>query len=186
MKYFTADLHLDDPNAIKYNDRPFKDIDAMQAYLLSQIDALPKGSTLYLLGDTLIRSNKAAARKILDQFPKHVNYVFIPGNHDYRLRHLFKEYGHVESLMQIRHKGRKIVLCHYPMYEWSDGQNGSILLHGHTHFRSYLPGLIMDVGWDAQRCPIAADAVLMMLEKFEIYQLVHRRNNGKTYADLIS
>lgn len=183
-KYFTSDLHLDHESAIDFNDRPFKSVNEMQVYILDQIVELPKGSILYVLGDTLVRANKTAARELLGKLPKHVEYVFVMGNHDYNLRNLFTEFGRVEDLLQIRYGKRKIVLSHYPMHEWSSGHHGSVLLHGHTHGRMQFPGITLDVGWDVHKRPISADEVVELVKDRKIYQPVHDRNNGRLFSEL--
>ncbi len=183
-KFFTSDPHLDHEKAIEFNSRPFKSVEEMQDHIIGQYNALPKGSILYILGDTLVRSNKEAAVALLNKLPKHLNYVFVIGNHDHPIRRYLEKYGRVVDLLQIRHKKRKIVLCHYPMHEWSSGQHGSILLHGHTHGRMQFPGITLDVGWDVHKRPIGADEILNLTEDMTIYQPVHDRNNGKTYSEL--
>ena len=183
-KYFTSDLHLDHEAAIRYNDRPFKSVLEMQDAIIQQLENLPKGSILYVLGDTLNGSNKSKARAILDRFPKHIHYVFIIGNHDYKLSKVFAEYGRVEDILQIKHAGRKLFLIHYPMVEWASWQNGSILVHGHTHGRRKFVGITIDVGWDVFKRPIDIDFLIRQVESKRIYQPVHDHNNGKLFSEL--
>lgn len=183
-KYFTSDLHLDHDATIHYNDRPFKNVGEMQDAIIKQLENLPKGSIIYILGDTLNSSNKSRARAILDRFPKHIQYVFIIGNHDYKLRSVFAEYGRVEDILQIKHNGRKLFLIHYPMLEWASGQNGSILVHGHTHGRKKFIGITIDVGWDVFKQPINIDFLIRHVENKRIYQPVHNHNNGKLFSEL--
>lgn len=70
--------------------------------------------------------------------------------------------------MTIKHDGRKIVLCHYPLESWDSCLYGSIHLHGHCHHN--LPPdpdkLRQDVGvdgWDWS--PVSAAAILHLMDE---------------------
>ncbi len=180
--YISSDWHLDHPRCIEVNKRPFKDVVSQLDAFIGMLDELPIGSTLYLLGDTLISANKSRAQLILNRFPKHVHYVFVLGNHDRGLRNIFSRYGQVYDYLEIKYRDHKVVLSHYPMYEWNRGQMGSIHCFGHCHGYFDHPGRAMDVGYDKHREILPLSKVLETLLQKPIYQPCHSVNNGLMVA----
>lgn len=182
MTFISSDWHLDHPNVLKYNSRPFKDLDEQLAYFIKEIQQLPPGSRLILLGDILVYGNKAKAREILEKFPRHVNYLIVVGNHDRGLMSLYKELGICVEYIEIRYADQKLVLSHYPMLEWNRGQYGSIHLFGHCHGQFIHPGRAIDVGWDAHQKLLDLDWVVKTLLQKPIFQPCHSKNNGLVLA----
>ena len=54
--YITSDIHLSHVRIMKYCDRPFKDIEEMNEYILKQFDELPKNSLIINNGDLFLNS----------------------------------------------------------------------------------------------------------------------------------
>ncbi len=177
MKFITSDLHLDHENVIKHFHRPFVGVADMRESIIDEINALPEGSTLYILGDFVISSRKNALRRILERLkPK---LVFVPGNHDFRLSSVFAEFGVVDRLHEVNHNDVKIVMCHFPMMEWNRGQYGSLHMHGHTHGGLEPQGKMLDVAWDKHRRILSLDEAFALADVNPIYQPCHNKNNGK-------
>ena len=56
MIYFTADLHLGHPAAIKFGNRPFENVEEMDKTLISNFNSIVKpNDTVYILGDIAYR-----------------------------------------------------------------------------------------------------------------------------------
>jgi calcineurin-like phosphoesterase family protein len=81
MVYITSDLHLNHTNIIKYNDRPFADVNAMNNILISNINNTVKPTDeLYILGDFCF-GDRLRANTFLNQI-RCKNIYLIKGNHD--------------------------------------------------------------------------------------------------------
>lgn len=79
--------------------------------------------------------NKTKSTEILKQL-KGKKY-FIKGNHD-KISWLnnAKDLGLIIDWFdykEIEDKGRKVILCHYPLHSWNHQYKGSYHLYGHTH-----------------------------------------------------
>ena len=132
--YFTGDLHFEHFNAIKYDCRPWPDVETMAAGMIDRWNArVTDDDLVYILGDVCYRS-KCPAWHYLEQMKGHK--VLIVGNHDGELledersRRCFEE---IHSYMEIKEGGKKIVLCHYPMAEWNGKTRGSWHIFAHIH-----------------------------------------------------
>ena len=68
------------------------------------------------------------------KFPK---TLWCMGNHDYYAKSTWvKElFASVDYYKEIYDKGRKVVLCHYPIARWNGIEKGSYHLYGHVHSR---------------------------------------------------
>ena len=137
MKYFTADLHFDDPIVWDmFRRNSFYDIKKMNECIVENFNnILRKDDIVYHLGDFGNPDFK-------NELTGHWN--FFKGNHDAILD---------APLSLQRIEGdiiKKLVLCHYPLYTWEDIFEGAIHLHGHTHgcFEHH-ELTAMDVGVDA-------------------------------------
>lgn len=132
--YFTGDLHFGHFNAIKYDCRPWPDVETMAAGMIERWNArVTDDDLVYILGDVCYRS-KYPAWHYLEQMRGHK--ILIVGNHDGELledersRRCFEE---IHSYMEIKEDGKKIVLCHYPMAEWNGKTRGSWHIFAHIH-----------------------------------------------------
>lgn len=55
MKYYISDLHFDHTNVIKFDNRPFKDVEEMNNTLINNWNSVVKKSDIvYVLGDFLL------------------------------------------------------------------------------------------------------------------------------------
>lgn len=178
MDFVTSDLHLDHVNVIQHCARPFKCLEEMRVSIIAEINALPDGCTLYIIGDFTVGSKKTKLREILDQIKKTIKLIFILGNHDHRLAEVFAEYGEVHRLLEITFNDVKVVMCHFPMYEWNRGQHGSIHMHGHTHGNFTTQGKMVDVGWDVYGRILTLQEAFEIADRQPIYQPCHNKNNG--------
>lgn len=177
-RIISSDLHLDHKGIMIHEKRPFADVKEMQAKIIDEINEYGYDTECYLLGDFVVNSKPKPLEALLEQLLS--KYLFwVPGNHDRRLTAVFERYGVVSPLMEIKHRERHVMLCHYPMAEWLHGDKGGIHFHGHTHGHYQAPGKILDVCWDAHGRVLTMDEAFDLADANPIYQPCHSKNNGE-------
>jgi len=137
MKYFySSDQHFDHRNIIRLCNRPFESLEEMQNTMIENWNnVVGANDRVYILGDF------AFSKKTFDIIvPKLKGYkTFIKGNHDREALRKCDfdptEYVSIlnDSIHNVMDNNRKVVLCHYPLYEWEDSYKGAIHVHGHCH-----------------------------------------------------
>lgn len=138
--WFTSDNHFGHENIIRYCDRPFPSVEAMDAEMVHRWNAVVQpGDRVYVVGDFAL----APVERCIELLgtlngQKHL----IEGNHD---RHRLKKrryreaWASVDPLKEVTVLGpddetkKKIVLCHYAMEVWNLSHRGTWMLHGHSH-----------------------------------------------------
>ena len=147
--WFTADFHLGHKNIIRYCNRPFDTVEAMNSTILERLNSAVKANdVLYFLGDFCI-GPKARALELRREI--RCKKIFaVPGNHDKDTRKLTQEFSWLGDLAEVSINGQRIVLCHYAMRVWNHSSHGAWHLYGHSHGRLPTLGnsLSMDVGVD--------------------------------------
>lgn len=131
--FFLSDLHDGHANAIKYDERPFTDVDEMHAVLVANWNrVVGKNDFGFILGDLAFKPEWA--NRILREL-NGSKYLII-GNHDNFIGKADFDAGILAGIADIATlsiDGFHIVLCHYPMEIWDRCHYGSIHLHGHIH-----------------------------------------------------
>lgn len=135
MDWFTSDPHYSHGNVIRFCDRPFPDIDAMNAHLLAEcLGRVGPDDDLWILGDF-------TAGKTTDAQRDEVRHIFhalpgrkrlIRGNHD-RDWVCALPWDSVAETADIVVDKRRLFLSHYPMITWPGARHQSIQLFGHVH-----------------------------------------------------
>lgn len=147
--WFTADFHLGHKNIIRYCNRPFDSVEAMNCAILERLNSAVKtNDVLYFLGDFCI-GPKARALELRREI--RCGKIFaVPGNHDKDTRKLTHEFSWLGDLAEVSINGHRIVLCHYAMRVWNHSSHGAWHLFGHSHGRlsALDTSLSMDVGVD--------------------------------------
>ena len=151
MIFFTADLHLDHANIIKFCNRPFNDVEHMNKVLIDNInDAVESEDSLYILGDFCLGNSqkwRAFRNRIVCR-----DIILIRGNHDKQFPNsLFSRADNlITKVFDISWGGIPITLCHYAMRTWPASHFGSWHLYGHSHNSLYEDptSLCFDVGVD--------------------------------------
>lgn len=78
--FFTSDWHIGHLNVLKFDNRPFKDLDHMHEYLVTQYNAtVPEHGICFFLGDIGLGSGDTV-RKVIERL--NGTKVCILGNHD--------------------------------------------------------------------------------------------------------
>lgn len=147
MIWFTADTHFGHTNIIKYCNRPFHNVQEMDAAILAHINQKVKPhDILWILGDFSFGSQEYYRNAI-----KCKNVNLIRGNHDMRVNKNYLEavFDRVEDMHVIKER-TKIFLCHYAMKVWPHKHHGAMHLFGHSHGLLQNPEpYSLDVGVDA-------------------------------------
>lgn len=188
--WFTSDLHFGHKNIIKYEGRPFNDVDEMNHALVDNWNrTVGPDDVVWIVGDF-------AMGKIVDTLPiaKDLNgkKLLVPGNHDrcwhghYDLqsseqfdkfcdwRDRYEEVGlsiqspyetiTADNWPMVRDHTVVFNMSHFP-YE-SDGRypgvvdHGNWLVHGHVHSEWRMKGKQINVGIDAWGGDLVSEIVL--------------------------
>lgn len=162
--YFISDFHVGHKNVIRFDGRPFKDVDEMHAELIKRWNSvIDDNDIVYYLGDLAFCRDEVAKWFAYSLKGK---IHFIKGNHD-KLRKIRNfgrweevyEYGTEifikdEDLKSVRGMSgyQQIIMSHYPILSWNRSHYGSWHLHGHCHGslmksnQDYYKRKVMDVG----------------------------------------
>jgi calcineurin-like phosphoesterase family protein len=141
--FFTSDFHLFHNNVLKYDNRPFTDVNEMHVVLEGGWNEVVKPNDIVIyLGDLSFarREDKASVEAMLNRLNGTIHFVM--GNHDkfddikkvtrfqsvqdyleVRIKHVL-DYNEVETLF---------CCMHYPIYSWNKSHHGSYHVHGHCH-----------------------------------------------------
>ena len=135
MIYVTSDLHFGHNNVIKYDNRPFQDVEEMDRALIALWNStVLQKDTVYILGD-LSWYGGEKTNKILKQL--NGKKFLIVGNHDNKFledeefnRNLF---AGIYDYLEIKENHVRYVLFHYPIADFNGKLGGAIHLYGHIH-----------------------------------------------------
>jgi len=154
--WITADIHFDHTNILKFcaKSRPFYDVEEMNDTIIKNWNGMIAVNDLvYILGDVAFCNAEKAVRLL-----KRLNgrKILVRGNHDVKLlkdgnfRACFDQ---IEDYLEIGFNGSRLVMFHFPIWEWDRMHHGAIHFHGHCHGRkTNIPGRIFDVAMDANNC----------------------------------
>lgn len=184
-RFFTADLHLGHANIIRYCDRPFGDVDAMDAGLVERWnEVVSDGDEVVVLGDvamgrithSLDLVGRLRGRKVL-----------VAGNHDrcwaghrkgvdvWTRRYLDAGFAEIrQGVVPMTVGGIDVLACHFPYRGDSHDEDrftphrpvdrGRWLLHGHVHERWKVEDRMVNVGVDVwDYAPVAQDTIAALL-----------------------
>lgn len=134
--FFTADQHFGHANVIKYDDRPFDNVNEMDREMISRWNkAVKKNDVVWLLGDLCLSTNS----QYINTLVKKLNgrKYLVMGNHDAKSVRFYYEagfervYDHPVLLLDY------FILSHEPVFlpEGSPFFN----IHGHVHNHELYP-----------------------------------------------
>lgn len=148
--FFTADFHLFHKNVIRFDKRPFADVDEMHAAIEDGWNkTVTENDVVIYLGDLSFarREDQREVEALVKRLKGEIHYVL--GNHDRKddIRRM-NRFLSIEDYLEVslkhfglEHKASSIVkpidtlfTCfHYPIYSWNKGHHGSYMIHGHCH-----------------------------------------------------
>ncbi|NOQ73967.1 MAG: phosphoesterase [Crocinitomix sp.] len=153
--YFTSDHHFGHKNIIKFSERPFKDVNEMDEFMIQKWnEKINPEDEVYHLGDVGLTSS-GNLRKILDRLNGKI--YLINGNHEKAAQACHSRFEWIKDYFELVikddefKKGQQLlVLSHYAMRVWNASHWGTYMLYGHSH--GHLPddpkALSFDVGVD--------------------------------------
>ena len=163
--FFTSDTHLGHANIIRYCNRPFSNVEEMDAELIHRWnEAVSEDDVVYFLGDFCMGDPR--------RFYSRLNgtVYMIPGGHDKELRKLDQQFilppiYVLKGLLDDKRLG--ITLCHYAMRTFPQSHYGAIHLYGHSHGRLARIGRSMDVGVDTNNYyPYSLNEIITKMESY--------------------
>ena len=139
MIRFMSDPHFGHANCILFDDRPFKNVEEMNATLIENINSVCKpDDDLYIIGDFCL--SPRMYKEIAPQIDCRMHLIL--GNHDKEIQ--AKECGHFVEVTPYKkiivpcnvvpgHTNMKVILSHFPIIDWDCKHNGSVHIYGHVH-----------------------------------------------------
>ena len=133
--FYIADLHFGHANCLKFDNRPFADIDTHDEQLIERWNsAVSEEDETWILGDLSWKKPDETAA-LLDRLNGAKNLIV--GNHDKNLIRSEKLCSRFKEITPYRElhirKGLRVVLCHYPIPCFNRHFSGWIHLYGHVH-----------------------------------------------------
>lgn len=134
---YSSDLHFDHRNIMRYDDRPWQDVEVMNAALVTLWnETVGENDLTYILGDVVWQANNDRWSAILSSLKGHK--FIVKGNHDEsdRLKRLKRDkviegWSHQEV---VSDGDRKVVLNHSPMPFFINMHKPNWYhLYGHVH-----------------------------------------------------
>jgi len=190
--WFTSDTHYGHANIIKYDQRPFANVEEHDDILMERFNALVRpGDLVYHLGDFAFYRKVEEVEAVLSRLNGQLHHIF--GNHDRNPVRRAKGWASQQAYREIKadigeDRRRKIVLFHYPLLTWNGAHHGSWMLHGHCHGSLLAPKTTrLDVGvpcWHYE--PINLDTVKAWMTKREYRVVDQHKPRGKPAKDDLS
>lgn len=145
--FFTSDTHFGHANIIRYCDRPFEGVEAMDEALIANWNALARpGDEVWHLGDFAFERDPRRLASIFRRLNGRKRLVI--GNHDGRAVLELPWSAPPVHYAETSVDGQRLVLFHYGLRVWNGMRRKAVHLYGHSHGR--LPGSdrALDVGVD--------------------------------------
>ncbi|UDL95832.1 metallophosphoesterase family protein [Lichenihabitans sp. PAMC28606] len=130
--FFTSDTHFGDPRALRFDHRPFLDLDLHDAGLIDRWNAAVSADDLvWHLGDFALGPTPDRVAEIFGALngEKHL----IVGNNDGPATLALPGWASQQHYAEVTVDGTMLVLCHYAFRTWNGMGRGSLNLHGHSH-----------------------------------------------------
>ena len=132
--FYIADTHFGHAAVIRFDRRPFSDVEQMEEVICMNWNAAVKnGDVVYILGDFCWKKEDEWLR-VLNRL--NGQKVLILGNHDIRnpSAALKNKFADIKDYKEIDDKGRKVILQHYPIMFYKHSQDSNtFMLCGHVH-----------------------------------------------------
>ena len=135
MNYFISDLHLGHKNVLKFDNRPFINIEEHDKTIIDNWNSkVNDKDDVYVLGD-ISWHNATNTIEIFKQLKGHIHLV--QGNHDNRIlknKELYNLFVEVVDYKELKIDNEvSVVLCHYPMPCFKNHYYDWVHLYGHVH-----------------------------------------------------
>lgn len=131
--YFTSDDHFWHNNILKFESRPFTDIEEMNDTLVKNWNKkVNNKDDIYILGDFSF-GNAEQTLELLNNL--NGNKYLIKGNHDHIIKNkeVASRFVWIKDYHKLKIDNQKIILFHYPIQVFDCQHYGAIHLYGHVH-----------------------------------------------------
>ncbi len=137
--FFTSDLHFGHENVIRFDNRPFKNVEEMNAELIARWNRKVRaGDLVYVLGDLIWKTDTNNAHNLIKSLNGQI--LLIKGNHDRFLHNALakkalagvKDYDDIAVELEDG-TTRRCILSHYFIPFYIGHRYSAIHLHGHSH-----------------------------------------------------
>jgi calcineurin-like phosphoesterase family protein len=138
--FFISDFHMGHDNVIKFDKRPFKDVNEMHQTIIDNWNSVvDDDSIVYYLGDLFYKVKANHIAHMMHKLKGEIRVIL--GNHD-RLSQLLKmnRFSDIQTYQRIsiidestKHGKTEIIASHYPHLIWDKHHHGSWHIHGHSH-----------------------------------------------------
>ena len=131
-KFYIADWHYGHSNILGFDNRPFKNVDAMNEELIRRWNSVVSPEDIvYSLGD-MFWCKSSDAQPVLDLL--NGQKFLIRGNHDRTKDSRFTtKFVKITDYLEVEDGDRHVVLCHYPIPCFKNHFYGWHHLYGHVH-----------------------------------------------------
>lgn len=182
MTYFSSDFHLGHANVIRFDKRPYRDVNEMNEAIIKHcMTTLTSNDSFYYLGDWALDHHRKADSYMATLAESGAKLFFIKGNHDKRETiKLYEKYGtYLGEQKKIKIGEQEIVLNHYCMTVWDKSHHGSWHLYGHSHHSLpiWTDSKKLDVGWNGYYKLLEMNDIHNMMNKKIFKSIDH---HGKT------
>ena len=185
--WFTSDYHFCHANVIKYDGRPYKDVEEMNESLIENWNHyIGTDDVVFYLGDLSFDRSGKQTQEIVKRLNGKIHYIL--GNHDDEkdIRKLnrfetISDYVNLSILDEDTPRKRQgIMLMHYPILSWDKAHHGDWHLHGHCHQSlvkqnlEYYKRKVLDMGcngWDY--CPTHYTDIKQIMLNKEVERVDH-------------
>lgn len=128
--FYISDMHIGHQNVLRHDNRPFSDIQHMQAVMTANWNsAVATTDEVYILGDFAWKN--AQGLEMLSQL--NGKKYLILGNHDKPTEEMKACFQLVKDYAVIKDGETQVVLSHYPIAHWYNQYRGAVHLYGHVH-----------------------------------------------------
>lgn len=138
--WFASDFHFCHANVIKYDGRPFENVEEMNQTLIDNWNSKVKDNDIvFYLGDLSFDRDGVRTQDIIKQLKGKIHFIL--GNHDDE--RVIRKMGRFESVSDYINlsvkddenprKRQDIMMMHYAILSWDKAHHGAIHLHGHSH-----------------------------------------------------
>ena len=134
-RFFIADPHFGHKNALRFDNRPFRTIEAHDEELIRRWNgAVSEDDEVWILGDLSWMPPQPSVA-VLDRL-NGTKYL-VTGNHDKnncKNRAFTERFAEITPYKEIHlYKGMGVILCHYPLPFYNHHYSGWYHLYGHVH-----------------------------------------------------
>lgn len=142
--FFISDFHLFHQNVIRFDNRPFTNLDEMhEAIIKGWNEVVEANDVVIYLGDLSFAKagQMGEVKSILNRLNGTIHFVL--GNHDnFQEIKKMPRFSSVNDYLEVRithfsedlNKIETLFCCmHYPIYSWNKAHHGTFMVHGHSH-----------------------------------------------------